>query len=140
MLEDVALADAAFEAWGDSLSELFEASANAVMDIMADAASVGTGWCRQVTLEGADPAVLLFDWLSELVYVKDAEAVVFHDVHVGVHEDRAAQRWQLQATVRGERIDPAKHELRADVKAVTKHLYTVTQHNGRWMARVVVDI
>ena len=49
-------------------------------------------------------------------------------------------RWRLRGTLTGEPIDPSRHELRADVKAVTKHLYQVRQENGRWVARVVLDI
>lgn len=140
MLEDVALADAAFEAWGDTASELFAACAEAVIETMVNRATVGTGWTRQVILEGSDPAALLFDWLSTLVYLKDADAVVFHDARVEVAEDPAAGLWRLHGELRGAAIDPARQELRADVKAVTKHLYAVEQRHGRWCARVVLDI
>lgn len=140
ILEDVALADAAFEAWGDTPSELFAASAEAVIETMVDRATVGTVWTREVVLGGSDPAALLFDWLSELVYLKDAEGVVFHDVRVDVRHERSDPVWRLRATLIGEAIDPTKHELRADVKAITKHLYAVGQRDGRWTARVVMDI
>lgn len=139
-LEDVALADAAFEASGDTPSELFVAAARAVMETLANPATVAATWQRTINRQAPDLAALLFDWLSDLVYLKDAEGVAFREATAVVSEDRPHGGWTVRGTVTGEPIDPARHELRADVKAVTKHLYEVKQVNGRWVARVVLDI
>ncbi len=139
-LEDIALADAAFEASGDSPSELCLAAAQALIDTMVNPDSVRPTWSRTVTLRSADFSELLFDWLSELVYLKDAEAVVFHHASPTVVEARPGAEWSLTATVTGAPIDPVHQELRADVKAVTKHLYEVRREEPQWVARVVLDI
>lgn len=140
MLEDVALADAAFEASGDSPSELCLAAAQALIETMVDPNSVRPTWSRTVMLHAAEFADLLFDWLAELVYLKDAEAVVFSRVCPTVSESRGGEEWSLTATVSGAPIDPEHQELRADVKAVTKHLYEVRRDGPQWTARVVLDI
>ena len=140
ILEDVALADAAFEASGDSPSELCLAAAQALIETMVDPTSVAPTWSRTVTVRSAELSELLFDWLSELVYLKDAEAVVFFQVAPTVTQGQNGDAWQLTATVTGAPIDPAHQELRADVKAVTKHLYDVRREGPRWIARVVLDI
>ncbi|ALA59643.1 archease [Nitrospira moscoviensis] len=137
-LDDVAVADLAFEATGDSLQDVFVAATGALIDAMADPATVGTAWEQKVEREDQDPAALLFDWLSDLVYYKDAAGVVFSKVDL--HLVQSGDRWRLTAMVHGEPVDPAKQALRADVKGVTKHLYEVTQHAGRWTAQVVVDV
>jgi len=139
VLENVALADAAFEAYGDSPAELFVAAAQAVIDTMADATTVRQAWRRTITREADDLSGLLFDWLSELVYLKDAEAVVFSGASAHV-EQSPDGRWHLCGTLTGEPIDPARQALHADVKAVTKHLYDVRHVGNQWMARVVLDI
>lgn len=140
LLEDVALADAAFEASGDSPSELCLAAAQALIDTMVDPGTVSPTWRKTVALHSPDFPDLLFDWLSELVYLKDAEAVVFHEASPTVVEGRHGAEWSLTATVTGSPIDPQHHDLRADVKAVTKHLYEVRQDGTQWVARVVLDI
>ncbi|MEW6247655.1 MAG: archease [Nitrospirota bacterium] len=137
-LEDVALADAAFEATGDSPSELFRAAAQAVIETLADPKTVAATWRRTITREDEDLASLLFDWLSEIVYVKDAQGVVFREAVPVVRQERG--RWRLDATLVGAPVDPATQELRADVKGVTKHLYELKQDGTRWTARVVLDI
>ena len=59
-LDDVALADLAFDAEGDSVQEMFEAASNAVMEAMADPKTVGATWERRVEHTGPDLAELLF--------------------------------------------------------------------------------
>lgn len=143
-LEDVALADTAFEASGGSPSELFLAAAQAVIETMVNPRTVAARGTYDIAQQAPDVESLLFDWLSHIVYLKDAMGVVFRDARAAVTEDRPRDGqpggWHLQGTLTGEPIDPTRHELRADVKAVTKHLYEVRQDDGRWIARVVLDI
>ncbi len=137
-LDDVALADLAFDAEGDSFPEVFEAASNAVMEAMADPNTVGATWERRVEHTGVDLAELLFEWLSDFVYWKDAAGVVFSRAVISVTQ--AGAEWTLAATLIGEPVNQATQVLRNDVKGVTKHLYRLYQDNGRWRARVVLDV
>ena len=137
-LDDVALADLAFDAEGDSVQEVFDAASQAVMEAMADPATVGATWTRRVEHAGADLAELLFDWLSDIVYWKDAAGVVFSRAALSVAQ--AGAEWRLAATLTGEPVNRTTQELRNDVKGVTKHLYRLHQEHGRWRARVVLDV
>ena len=139
-LEDIALADSAFEARGTTPSELFTAAAQAVIETMADPATVAPAVTKTLTRHDRNLPELLFDWLADIVYLKDAEGLVFHDATCVVAEDRAAGEWRLTGTVTGEPVDPRRHDLRADVKAITKHRYEVRQGGDEWTATVVMDI
>jgi len=139
-LDDIAIADMAFEAEGDSLSALFDAATEALLHSLADPASVATTWRRTLDLSEPDIETLLFEWLSRLVYLKDAEGVVFHQASVTVTQDSTGSAWHLHAEITGAPVDPATQELRSDVKGVTKHLYAVTQEDNVWRARVVLDV
>ena len=139
-LEDVALADAAFEASGETLAELFSAAARAVIETMANPATVAVRWSQTVELQEGTLETLLFEWLSSIVYFKDAEGVVYHDVSVDVRHEGTSKPWRLTGNLRGEPVDYRRHDLHADVKAVTKHLYDVRHDGTRWVARVVLDI
>ncbi len=72
-LEDIATADAAFEVEGITLEELFRDAAMATFEITADTGTVKPQVSREIELKSEDVGNLLFDWLSELVYLKDAE-------------------------------------------------------------------
>lgn len=139
-LEDIALADTAFEASGDSPSELLLAATQAVIETMVNPDTVSPHWHRTIEHQAPDLASLLFDWLSDIVYLKDAHGVVFHEATAVVTEDRPHGRWHARGHLTGEPVDPRRHELRADVKAVTKHLYEVRRDDDHWIARVVLDI
>lgn len=139
-LEDIALADSAFEARGDNPSELFAASARAVIETMVAPQTVSSRCTKSITRHDRSLEELLFDWLASIVYLKDAEGLVFRDVVCTVEKRQVDEDWRLSGTLTGEPIDPARHELRADVKAITKHCYEVRQDNGGWIATVVMDI
>ena len=138
-LDDVAMADLAFDASGDSLQELFQGATGAVMEALADPTTVGSTWQQTIERTDEDPAELLFDWLSDLVYWKDAAGVVFSKAYLTlIHMSHGL--WSLNGQLYGEPIDQSRQALRSDVKGVTKHLYRLGQEQGQWTVRVVLDV
>ena len=145
-LDDVAISDLAFEARGDTPKEMFEAAARALTEAMADIKQVRPRVEKTIRLTHEAMDQLLFDWLAELIYLKDAEGLLFSQFQVDLSAVpaqaglTAQTAWRLVGNVRGESIDPKRHSLHLDVKAVTYHLFEVAQKNGQWVARVVLDI
>lgn len=137
-LEDIALADIAFEAEGESVEEVFRGATQALLESMANPATVSEGWERTIERNDVDPSALLFDWLSDVVYWKDAAGVVYRAAPLTV--TREGEVWLLRARLIGAPVDQQTQELHADVKGVTKHLYRMSQETGRWKALVVLDI
>ena len=138
--DEIVLGDLAFEATGDSVSELFAAAALAVIEAMVDPLTVETNWTQKIRLSEAEIEDLLFEWLNAVVFVKDTEGVVFHDVGAAVSRDSEKNLWHLDAALTGDHVDATRQVLRTDVKAVTKHLYAVGQKDGTWYAHVVLDV
>jgi SHS2 domain-containing protein len=136
-LEDVALADCALEVEGRDLNDLFETAAVALTELMVDPATVETSVERAIALSADKLDLLLYDWLSELIYRKDRDQEVFPQAYVRVSGNGP---FRLEATVRGGIIDRAHTALRADPKAVTFHQFAVTAVDGGWRARIVIDI
>ena len=137
-LEDIALADIAFEAEGDSIQALFQGATHALLEIMADPLTVGAAWKQQSIKTEPVLEDLLIEWLSEIVYWKDAAGVVFSEAPLRL--TRADDRWTLEAMLIGAPVDPAGQALRNDVKGITRHLYKIWQEGPVWKARVVVDV
>jgi SHS2 domain-containing protein len=137
-LEDVALADIAFEAEGDSPEELFRGATQALIETLADPTTVASSWKRQITKADEDVANLLFDWLSEMVYWKDAAGVVFRDALLTL--TRETGKWILCGTLVGAPVNRQLQVLRNDVKGITKHLYNLEEKDTDWKVRVVVDV
>jgi SHS2 domain-containing protein len=137
VLEEVALADCALEVEGRDLDDLFETAARAVAELMVDPATLGTSTERTIELSADKVDLLLYDWVSELIYRKDRDREVFPEARVRVNGNGP---FGLEAAVRGGVIDRARTALRADPKAVTFHQFVVTAVDGGWRARLVIDI
>ena len=76
-LEDIGTADIAFEATGRDLPELFAAAADATMNVMIDNLdAIESRETRQIELSGDKIDMLLFDFLQELIYFKDAKRLL----------------------------------------------------------------
>ncbi len=138
-LEDVAIADVAFEANGKTLVELFSNAALAVTNTMVkDVGTVGTRVVKSFALEADSPEMLLYRFLQELVFYKDAELLLFSGYELDISQEIG--KWRLSATIRGEELSPEKHELGADVKAVSLHKLSVWKTTEGWWASVILDV
>ncbi len=138
-LEDIGTADIAFEATGRDLPELFAAAADATMNVMIDnLEAIEPRETRRIGLKNDAIDMLLFDFLQELIYFKDADRLLLRIREVQIDEKDDA--YSLNATAAGEPLDPARHQQRADVKAVTLHDFRVEKTDGGWKASVLLDI
>ena len=136
---EIATADIAFEATGASLEEAFTAAAEALTNVMIeDLDRIERKRQVEVRLENIDADMLLFDFLGEIVYYKDAERLFLRIDGISVKKDDSG--YSLSATLSGEEVDPKKHPLGADVKAVTLHMFNLERTDGGWKATVVLDI
>ncbi|MEW5700857.1 MAG: archease [Candidatus Zixiibacteriota bacterium] len=136
-LPDVALADAAFAVEADSWSELFLGAALATTSVMVALDDLRSDLSRILELTAASVEQLLYDWLSEIVYLKDTEGLL---VKMGEVAVAPGDTWQVHAVLHGDRIDRDRQRLGQDVKAITYHLYEVVQDGDSYRARVVLDI
>jgi SHS2 domain-containing protein len=138
-LEEIGTADIAFEATGRDLPELFTAAADATMNVMIDnLEAIEPREARRLELKNDAIDMLLFDFLQELIYFKDADRLLLRIREVQIDEKDDA--YSLNATAAGESLDPARHRQRADVKAVTLHDFRVEKSDDGWKANVLLDI
>src|SRR6266704_7163261 len=119
-LEEIGTADIAFEATGRDLPELFSDASDATMNVMIDNLdAIEPRETRQIELSNNEIDMLLFDFLQELIYFKDAERLLLRARNIRIEE--RDKRYFLTAKAVGERLDATRHHQRADVKAVTLH-------------------
>ena len=136
-IEDVSIADVAFEAEAKTLEELLIEGAKATFEVMVKLEEVKPKEKREIAIEAESPEKLFFEWIGELIYLKDADYMVFSKFDVKI---KKGQKYVLQGTAWGEGIDPEKHTLNVDVKAITYHHFSVTEEKGTWKAFVILDI
>ena len=137
-VDDIATADCAVEIEAKTLPSLFVDSAMSLTACMTDPSLVRSELLWKVNLEEDNLGRLLYAWLSELVYIRDAENVLLSEFEIDKLETDG--RWCLGATVRGERIDHDRHDITVDVKAITMHMFRIEKQGDVWKAFVIFDL
>ncbi len=128
-------ADVGIRVRAGDLKGLFEEAARGLFAVLvANPEAVRLVKEMPFRLEGERQDDLLFDWLAELLFVFETRRVVFSAFEVELHPRG------LAAVARGEPIDLARHELNAEVKAITYHGLKLEREGEGWMAEVIVDL
>lgn len=125
-------ADVGLKAYGDDLEGIFVNAAWGMFDLMTEISAVEPRGEIAIRLASADMESLLVDWLTELLYVHETQEVYLSEFSVSIRDHA------LEATVRGEAIDPARHRQELLVKAVTYHRIEVKPEEG--YAVVIFDV
>ncbi len=138
--EDIAIADVAFEAAAATQEKLLEQAGLALENIMVkDMKTVKTRDKRKITAEGKDFETLLHSFLEELIYIKDAELLLFSKFS-STKIAKKGKEWFMETTGLGEPLNQKTHELLVDVKAVSWHRFSVGKKAGKWLCTVILDI
>jgi SHS2 domain-containing protein len=138
-LEDIAGADAAFEVRGKDLAELFSSAADATMNVMIeDLESIENREEMDISIENGELDMLLFNFIQELVFLKDTRKLLLRVRSVSIETDRLG--FTLHASCFGEKLDPEKHRPIVDVKAVTLYHFSLQQSDDGWKATAVLDV
>lgn len=120
--------------WGPTLAAAFEQAALALTAAVT-AAQVAARDKVEVTCEAADRELLLVDWLNAIIYEMAVRRMLFGRFEVRIDGCR------LAAVIRGEKIDPRRHQPACEPKGATYTELQVAQDaRGVWTARCVVDV
>lgn len=109
---------------GRGLASLLVANPDAVRPVVE----------RRLRIEGTELDYLLFDWLTELLYVFSTERLILTQFELRRDENG------LAATAWGEPMDPERHQMEHEVKAITYHGLTCRPTANGYEAEVIVDI
>jgi SHS2 domain-containing protein len=128
-------ADVGFEVEAPTLAECFERAALGLACTLADADGIAPRLRRAVAVRADDRAALLHDFLHALLLLAQVDGFLAAGVEV-----TAIDEGSVRAVVAGEPLDPSRHHLHGEVKAVTWHGLSVEQRGGAWHARVILDV
>ena len=138
-VDDAPTADIGFVATGTTLEECFAAAASATLAAMVNNPEALEKRERYpLAIEAESVELALLGMLEEMIFYKDARSLFLsvEDVQVQPRGDR----WTVAGNMTGEAIDPQRHDLAHDVKAVTMHRLNVRQTKSGWEASVVLDV
>jgi SHS2 domain-containing protein len=129
-------ADLGMEVTGRTKRELFTKAALSLMDIVVERKGTPSGLQEKaLTVEGAGPADLLINFLREILYLVNGEALI-----IGTCEITKCGNKTLDARLWLEPYNKKKHVMKTEIKAVTYHGLAVEKTKSGWKARVIFDV
>lgn len=131
-------ADAKFIAYGTTLEAAFENAALAMMNVMVDTDTVKNTQSETIELISPDLDALVFDWLSEVLFVFEVENMVFSDFVIDTLKQEGNE-FHLVARLMGEPIDLSIHKFGTEVKAATYNGMSIQENECGWSIQATVD-
>jgi SHS2 domain-containing protein len=120
---------------GKSPIDLFVNAACALFDVIADMESIEAKERLQLEVEGTDRDDLLVNWLRELLYLYQGSAYLLKEFTVQEMKDTI-----VKAEVRGEKLDPDRHEIKREIAAVAYNQSHMQKTGDQWIAQVILEV
>jgi SHS2 domain-containing protein len=128
-------ADVGIRGVGRTREEAFSQAGAALTSIVCDLEVVRPRVVSEVTCRAPTTELLFVDWINAIVYAMATDHMVFREFTVRIDDT------ELRAHLKGEPIDPVRHQPAVEVKGATHTLLSVTKRSdGRWVAQCVVDV
>jgi SHS2 domain-containing protein len=127
-------ADLGLAGQAPSFAELCVVMARAQFSVVCDIERVEPRVRREIEVEAKDETALLHAWLREVNGLHQEHGEIYSRFTVEVEGHR------LRGTAEGERMDPARHDLRHEVKGVTWHDFKVEKAPGGYRAYALLDV
>jgi len=119
----------------ETSERLHALAAEALLAQVAEAAAGPPDVRAELTLEGDDPRDLFVHWLNTVLLEADLRRAVWTRVTV-----TELSSTRLVATLEGQRLDPGRHTLLREIKAVSHHHLELELAPPACRCRVVLDL
>ncbi|HRY75978.1 MAG TPA: archease [Methanoregulaceae archaeon] len=130
-------ADVRIRARSETLEGIFSDLTDALMQVMYGkftAIRSETLVVKEVRVSGDDTASLLFNYLSEVLFLNEVGGIVFVRADVRVTGNK------LHARLFGEVFDPARHSGGTEVKGISYSGLEVRNDANGYIAEIVFDV
>lgn len=133
-------ADTQSLSWGNTLEEAFSQSALSLMStISPDLTKISLKVIKNLEIISEDKESLLFDFLSEFLYIFDVDGLIFGEIQV-TSIKMVDNQYHLFSIVKGEKFDKNKHDVGTEVKAITYSYVEILENKDRVEIKIVFDL
>jgi len=133
-------ADVQARCYGPSLEKAFEQAAySLIATISPDLKQIEPIVNKSIRIKAEDKQALLFDFLTEFLYIFDVDGLIFSEIIVKNIKE-LDNGYILAANARGEKFDKFKHEIGIEVKAITYSYMNIEENPNNVIIDVVFDI
>lgn len=128
-------ADVGYRLFAPNLAALFAVAGRALFDAITELESIQSQIEREIVVTADDVEALFVTWLAELNFFCLTRLELYAEFRIAEISPTA-----VRATVCGEKIDPARHVIQTEIKAVTYHELYVRETPTGWEAQVIFDV
>ena len=128
-------ADFMVEVQAADLPALFVDAARSMLSILTDPKTVQRRQGLSIEVEADNLEQLLVTWLTELIFRHETELWLFSEFEI-----QAMTETRLEARIWGEKLDPKRHPIEREIKAVTYHQLGIEEKDGEYRTRIVFDL
>ena len=133
-------ADVQSHSWGKTLEEAISQLALSLMaTISPNLKLISPSIEKHVQVKAEDKEALIFDFLSELLYIFDVDGFVFNSVNIEPIR-QIKTHYLLNAKLEGEKFSREKHEIGTEVKAITYSFMKIEEKEERVEIYMIFDI
>ena len=128
-------ADIGVRGHGETKEAAFEQAAYAMTAVMTEPEKITPLKSVDISCQGPDDALLLYEWLNALVYEMATRNMLFSCYAVDIEDSTLTGRaW-------GEPVDIDRHQPAVEIKGATlTELHVGRGSDGQWTAQCVVDV
>jgi SHS2 domain-containing protein len=130
-------ADIRFRIRAPTLGGLFTEAARALMETLYGSTEGPITGTRTVEVEAADREALLHDFLSEVLFLAEAENLVFAGAEVAID---AGPPWIARAELAATPFDPTRHTGGTEVKGIAYFDLAIADLDSGLDLEVVFDV
>ena len=128
-------ADIGVRSFGATEKEAFENAAVGMFSLITDLDQISENLEFPVDVEAEDRETLLVEWLNELLYIYESNGSLLKRFQI-----KELGETRLRGTAFGGPVEPGRHEINIDIKAVTYYQLKVRQTDTGWTAEVIFDV
>lgn len=134
--EDKNIADVMIEIFGKNEKELFQNLLTGFASIITNPKKLKEKEKFSFKMTAFTFEELVFNFVEELIYLKDTKAVIFKKGKFVFKKDT---KFNLEAVLWGEKISEAL-PIKIDIKAITRHKFEVKKEKNKLKVIIVFDV
>jgi SHS2 domain-containing protein len=135
-------ADVGLHVRARDLKTLFQRAAEGMASIIIDPETVLCKQEKTIFVEENTLEEMFLRWLKEILYEMEKSGMVFSQFTVNRDNfsHRNPKKYSMLGNLRGEEIDLARHEICMEIKAVTRHGFSLGKKGSYWESKILFDV
>ena len=135
-------ADMGLHVWADSERGLFEMAARGMLAQIVKPKMIKALEKKIVYVEAENLEELFLKWLKEILFILEKFSFAIKGCRVEEINltSEAGKKQILRGVCSGEKINPTRHDICNEIKAVTRHDFHLEKQESLWEARILFDV